>query len=791
MSDGQAPYDLERAATTLPLAPILAFPSAMEHAAPLPEPLSSFIGRQQDVARVVELLADPTVRLLTLTGPGGIGKTRLALAAAAAAQDAYPDGVAFVALESVRHVEDVIPSIAQALGLREHNDLDQKTQIRATLDRKHLLLVLDNFEHVLAAGPAVAELLITTRNVTALITSRAPLRVDGERALPIPPLTLAGELATAVELLASEAGRLFVERARAHDPALFVDDQSAPLIAAICTQLDGLPLAIELAAAQAYVLSPRQMHTRLERRLPFLTRGARNAQPRHGAMRNDETSRPRPPLGKFPPPIPLPPSPPEAKPAPPERSDTLSVLDIVASLVDQSLLVRARGLDGEPRFRMLETIREFGLEQLAAAGEEWDARALHARYFLLWTRQMRPLASVHARQAPLDQLLTEHANLQEALCWLEARGPAVDFTEMVSALALSWYVYGSYREGLSWLEQALAKRGQAPVPIQTRLLIGHAGVLFAQGNISETASSLEQALALLRAEGDPLDRALALILHGAVWNSEGHYAAAEAPLREALALADDLGDPLLRAGIAGRALGNLAGAALGQHDFARATAHGEEALRIYEGLHLELAESRLLMDLGAIAQHSGETELAAERWRAAIVLMGERGDMRMVADVLSGIAGVAATRREHRPALLLFGAAEALRERVGATMFWPAEALAVERSLATLRNDMGDRAVATMLAEGRALSLADAVAVASAVVQPAAAAGTARLGGTLTRRETEVLRLLGEQRTDQEIADALFLSRRTVSWHVQSILAKLEAPSRGEAAARARARGLI
>lgn len=797
MSNEQAPDDFAQTVSASPLAAVITFPHMTEHAAPLPEPLSSFVGRQGDVAHVVGLLTDPAVRLLTLTGPGGIGKTRLAMAAATAARDAFADGVAFVALDVVRRADEVIPAIAQALGLRERSDQDQQAQLYAVLDRKDLLLVLDNFEQILEAGPEVAALLSATKNVTALVTSRAPLRVDGERALLIPPLSLAGERANPADLLAADAGRLFVERARARDPGFALDEETAPIIADICTQLDGLPLAIELAAAQANVLPPRQLATRLERRLPLLMRGARDAPTRHGTMRNaiawsydllsESEQRVFRKLAVFVDGCTL-----EAAEwvcADPQHPMP-GVYEVVAALVDQCLLVRERGVSGEARFRMLETIREFGLEQLATADEDGDARARHAQSFLLWTRAMRPLASVHAQQGPLDQLLAEHANLQEALRWLETHGPAADFAEMVADLGLSWYGYGAYREGQIWLERALARREQESGPVQARLLIGYAGVLFAQGDISQTVACLEEALAFLRLAGDPLDLAIALILRGAAWNSEGNYAAAEISLRETLLQTDQLTDPVLRTGLAGRALGNLAGAALGQRDFARATAYGEEALRLYDGLHLDLAESQLLMDLGTVAHEAGDYELAAERWREAIGLVGERGDMRMIADALSGIACVATSSGEHSAALLLFGAEDALRERVGAATYWPTEALAKARSLAVLRNDLGEQMAATMLAEGRTLSLADAVAVASAVVQPVAT-DAASSGSTLTRRESEVLRLLAEQRTDQEIADALFLSRRTVSWHVRSILSKLKASSRGDAVSRALARSLI
>jgi excisionase family DNA binding protein len=826
----------ERATRALPSPRLLAFPGSADSRSPLPRPLSSFVGREADIARIVARLADPATRLVTLTGPGGIGKTRLAVAAAAAAREAESGDIAFVALDTIHHAEGVIPAIATALGLHEQFGQSRMAQVQAALRRKRLLLVLDNFEQVLAAAPRVADVLAAAPAVTALVTSRAPLRIAGECELPIPPLSQAGDRTTVDTLFASDAGRLFVERARTHAPGFTPDAESAPVIAEICARLDGLPLAIELAAARVNVLSPSQLRDRLEPRLPMLTRGARNAPARHGTMRDaiawsydllapaeqrlfrrlavfasgftleaaedvggdgltasggggfasggaggeNDDSPPHPllPLSAAPPP--------EAKPPPPPSS----VLDLLANLAEQSLLLRDRGADGAPRFRMLETIREFGLEQLAAAGEEDEARARHARYLLAMTRALRPLASVRVRQAPLDRFMAEQANLQAALGWMRARGPAAEFTELVAALGISWYAYGFYREGQIWLERALDRIDAATPGDRARLLIGYAGVLFGQGNLAGLDPALTEALSLVTAGGDPLDRVVALTLRGATWNGSGRYAEAEAPLREALTLAERLADPLLRAGSAGRALMNLSVSARGQRAFARATAYGEEALRHYRGLQFDVAEAIALLDLAAIAHDVGDYPLAARRGAEAIALMGERGEPRMVADALSRVACVATACDEHRSALLLFGAANGVRERVGAAMLWPVDIAAVERSLAVLWARLGEERAAAILAEGSALSLAEAVEVAARVAA-AATVGEAIVREALTRRESEVLRLLGEAKTDREIAEALFLSRRTVNWHVRAILIKLGARTRGEAVARARADGLL
>jgi predicted ATPase len=304
-------------------------------------------------------------------------------------RSAHPDGVTFVALADVASPSMVMPAIAQALGLRERPGQQHAEQLRRFLADKHLLLVLDNFEHLLAAGAEVAALLTGAPHVKALLTSRAPLRLMGERELPVLPMSLAGGQATLAELVTSDAGQLFVERAREHDPAFLLNEETAPLIADICARLDGLPLAIELAAARITVLPPRQLHARLTRRLPLLTRGARDAPARHGTMRDaiawsfsllsasEQWLFRR--LAVFDGGFTL-------AAAGWMASDEAALsasddLDFVANLVDHNLVVADVGPDRESRFRLLETIREFGLEQAAAAGEEAEPRALHAAYF--------------------------------------------------------------------------------------------------------------------------------------------------------------------------------------------------------------------------------------------------------------------------------------------------------------------------------------------------------------------------------------------------------------------------
>jgi DNA-binding CsgD family transcriptional regulator len=317
-------------------------------------------------------------------------------------------------------------------------------------------------------------------------------------------------------------------------------------------------------------------------------------------------------------------------------------------------------------------------------------------------------------------------------------------------------------------------------------------MLIFQGRFAEAETRLADVLSFGEADSDPLDRARALIFRAGERFGLGRYDEAEEMLREAHALAERFDDPILRAAVAGRALANLSMCARGQAHFARDMAFSEEALRLYEGKELDLAESISLLDLGAAAYAAGDYRLAVERWCEGVTLAGDHGDLRQVADALSGIANVAAAWGASGAALLLFGAAEALRERTGTTMLWPPDIAVAEQSVTALRQFLGEQAVADGLRQGRALSLPEAMTIAAELSSPTGEAkGDAAVSGGLTRRERDVLRLLAERKTDQEIAAALFLSRRTVNWHVRSILAKLDAPSRGGAVLKARANGLI
>ncbi|MFN8678168.1 MAG: LuxR C-terminal-related transcriptional regulator [Thermomicrobiales bacterium] len=765
----------------------------------LPTPRAALIGREAEVAAVRTQLEDPTVRLVTLTGAGGIGKTRLALAVAEAMRGQLADGVIFVDLSAVRHAPGAVPAIAQALGLREIAGQDQLHQIVGFLRSREALLIIDNVEQIIAAAPEIAQI-GRLADTTLLVTSRAPLRVSGEREFPVPPLLLAGEQATPEELLASAAGRLFVERARAHDAAFAVDARNAPLIAQVCARLDGLPLAIELAAARTRLLSPRQLRDRLDSSLPLLTSGDRDAPPRHLTMRDavawsydlltpDEQRLFRQ-VAVFSGGFTL-----DAVEwigsDEQDHAAEAAPLDWLDALLTQSLVVREAGLDGEPRYRLLETIRAFGLEQMAPE-EEARYRDQHARFFGNLTQELRPLVVTEAARTPLERLAADDANLRAALTWLAERGAPAEFGALVAALSGYWLAYSLLAEADMWISRALAQREHLSLADQARVLNGRAIFSGFLGDFDAADRAFDEGIPLSQTAGNPLDIAMALTSCGAMHNVLARYAEAERVLDEGRTVAAAVADPAERAAIMGRALANLSVTARSQGDLARARAMSEAALACYQGFGFDLAETRTLMDLADIARFEGDQTTMVSHYQACLARTGERGDMRVVVDALSGIAGACTEWGQLQTAVRLYGAAQALRERVGLGFMLPRDKELTEHSVAQLRDALSAAGFEAGLSAGRALPVTHAIAIAAAVTPAAGEAVSVQPDAPLfTRRELEVLRLLAAGHTDRDIAEALYIGQRTVSWHVGAILGKLGVKSRREAASRALADGLV